>query len=369
MRILVVNTVPTDKNGITNVIFNYLTSMDKGVGIFDYISLNNPDERYEDIIRGFGGSVYVLSRASTKIISYVKSLRRIIKENKYDAVHIHGNSHTVILELFAAKMARCRVRIVHAHSTKCNSIIIHKLLSPFFSSLCTHRLACGEDAGRFMFGNKPFYVINNGIDTAKFAFNAEIRNSIRQKNQWNKCVVIGHVGYFFELKNQSFLVDVFDCLWRQHSNCRLVMIGEGPLKDNILNKVKSLGLIDAVCMTGNIDNVNEYLNAMDLIVMPSLFEGVPLTLVEQQANGLQCFVSDTITREADKTGNLTFISLEKSAGAWASIILSRKDSMTRAERSYTAIESIKKAGYDIHCSAMSLLGYYKKLYQKNERNR
>lgn len=359
MRILVVNTVPTDKNGITNVIFNYLTSMDKGVGIFDYISLNNPDEMYENMIRGYGGNVYVLPRLSSKIISYVKSLRKVIKDNKYDAIHIHGNSHTVALELVSAKMAGCQVRIVHAHSTKCGSVIIHKLLYPLFSALCTHRLACGEEAGRFMFGRKPFVVMNNGIDTDKFAFNAVIRNNIRKKNGWEHCVVIGHVGYFLEIKNQRFLVDVFNYIWHLHPNYRLVMIGEGPLKDVIHDKVESLGLSNAVCMTGSIDNVNEYLNAMDVIAMPSLFEGVPLTLVEQQANGLQCFVSDTVTHEADKTGNITFISLRKNAEAWAKIIMSTIDVQKREERSNAAIEYIKKAGYDIKSQAKVLEAFYK----------
>lgn len=359
MRILVVNTVPTDKNGITNVIFNYLASMDKGVGIIDYIALNNPDEKYKNVIRGFGGSVYVLPRCSSKIVSYFKSLRRIIYDNKYDAVHIHGNSHTVVLELLSAKMAGCQVRIVHAHSTKCGSVIIHKSLSPLFSALCTHRLACGEEAGRFMFGQKPFAVMNNGIDTDKFAFNSVVRNNIRVKNGWEHCVVIGHVGYFLEIKNQSFLVDVFNHIWHLHPDYRLVMIGEGPLKDIINDKVESLGLSDAVCMTGSIDNVNEYLNAMDVIAMPSLFEGVPLTLVEQQANGLQCFVSDTITREADKTGNISFISLRRDADAWAKTILSTIDVQKREERSKAAIEYIKKAGYDIKSQAKVLETFYK----------
>ena len=159
------------------------------------------------------------------------------------------------------------------------------------------------------------------------------------------------------------MVDVFECIHQQHPDYRLVMIGEGPLKDSIQKKVESMGLGDAVSMTGNVDNVNEYVNAMDLIVMPSLFEGVPLTLVEQQANGLQCFVSDTITREADKTGNLTFISLEKNAEDWAKIVMSTKDSLTRAERSKAAIESIKKAGYDIKSQAKTLEKYYKNAIQ------
>ena len=357
MKILIINTVPTEKNGITNVIFNYLSAADDTDNIFDYISLNDPDEVYKEAIRRVGGSIHVLKRSSKRLFSYISSLRNIIKVNAYDIVHIHGNSHTVILELIAAKKAGCRVRVVHAHSTKCNSLAVHKLLAPLFNYYYTQGIACGKDAGVFMFGEKPFTVMNNGIDTLKFAFNQQFRKEIREKLGWTGCKVIGHVGYFMTLKNQSFIVDVFECLYKQDSNYRLVLIGDGPMREEIQNKLDSKELGKMACLTGNIDNVNEYLNAIDTIVMPSLFEGLPLTLIEQQANGLLCVVADTITQEADKTGNLKFLSLKASLEDWVQAII-HEDGVSREDRSKKAIEDITEAGYNIKEQAKKLKSFY-----------
>lgn len=166
MKILVINTVPTDKNGITNVIFNYLKAMGNDVA-FDYVAINNPDAFYVNFLEEKGAALYSLKRKN--VLRYIWSLCKIIKQNKYDAIHVHGNSHTVILELLAAKLAGCKVRIVHAHSTGCNSVALHKLLAGLFDSLCTDRLACGESAGKFMFGLKPFKIINNGVDVGNYS--------------------------------------------------------------------------------------------------------------------------------------------------------------------------------------------------------
>ena len=167
MKILVINTVPTDKNGITNVIFNYLKAMGNDVA-FDYVAINNPDAFYVNFLEEKGAALYSLKRRN--VLGYIGSLCKIIKKNKYDAIHVHGNSHTVVLELLAAKLAGCKVRIIHAHSTGCNSVALHKLLAGLFDCLCTDRLACGESAGKFMFGLKPFEIINNGVDVEKFSF-------------------------------------------------------------------------------------------------------------------------------------------------------------------------------------------------------
>ena len=359
-KILIINTVPTEKNGITNVIFNYLSATEEKGGIFDYVSLNDPDEVYKAGIKRVGGTIYVLNRSSKGILSYLKSLNNIIKANTYDIVHIHGNSHTVVLELIAAKNAGCRVRIVHAHSTRCNSLVVHRILTPLFNYLCTHRIACGKDAGSFMFGRKPFTVMNNGIVTRKYAFKPQSRKEIKEKLGWVDCNIIGHVGYFMALKNQSFIVDVFESIYKQNPDYRVILIGDGPMREEIQNKLDSKGLSKMACLTGNIDNVNDYLNAIDVIVMPSLFEGVPLTLIEQQANGLPCVVADTITKEADKTGNLRFLSLKAPVEEWAQAVIS-EDGISREERSKKAIEDITKAGYSIEEEARTLVKYYQEL--------
>ena len=356
MKILVINTVPTDKNGITNVIFNYLKAMGNDVA-FDYVAINNPNVFYIKFLKEQGAALYTLKRRN--VLGYIGELCKIIKKNKYDAIHVHGNSHTVVLELFAAKLAGCKVRIVHAHSTGCNSVALHKLLADLFDCLCTNRLACGEEAGKFMFGNKPFEIINNGVDVEKFSYDYKTREALRVKLALaENDILIGHVGYFMPVKNQSFLIDVFAELAKNDSRYHLVLIGDGSMRTEIEQKVASLGLTNKVTFTGNIDNVSEFLNAIDIIIMPSLYEGLPLTLVEQQANGLQCVVSDTITAEADKTGNLHFLSLQASILDWVHTVENSHCMQNRALRSKDAIVAIEKAGYSIRKEAKKLVEYY-----------
>ena len=327
----------------------------------DYSSLNQPESYYLDIVEKSGGKVHVLPSRTKHLFSYWYGLYQLIKQEEYNIVHIHGNSHTVSIELSAAYMAGCGVRMVHAHTTTCKYAMAHKLLSPLFNLLCTHRLACGNAAGHFMFGDKPFVVVNNGVDTEKFAFDPDKRTSIRKELGWIDNPIIGHVGYFKEVKNQSFIVDIFNDLYNHDNKYRLILIGDGPLRGQVEQKVLDLGLSDVVCFTGNINNVNEYLSAIDLIVMPSLFEGLPLSLIEQQANGLQCVVSDTVTQEVDKTGNLLFLPLSLSAKEWANKIVAFHDDLSREERSRSAIERICESGYSIQEEANKLANYYNEI--------
>lgn len=357
MKILVINTVPTDKNGITNVIINYLNAMGNDVA-FDYVAINNPNVFYVNFFKEKGAALYTLNRRN--VLGYIGSLCKIIRKNKYDAIHVHGNSHTVVLELLAAKLAGCKVRIIHAHSTGCNSVALHKLLAGLFDSLCTDRLACGEKAGKFMFSNKPFKIIKNGVDVEKYSFDNKAREAFRVNLALAETdILIGHVGYFMPVKNQSFLVDVFAELARNDSRFHLILIGDGAMRTEIEQKVACLGLTNKVTFTGNIDNVSEYLNAIDIIIMPSLYEGLPLTLVEQQANGLQCVCSDTIAEEADKTGNLKFLSLNLGSVEWASEIRSFIKLDGRELRSKNAVKNIEKGGYSIYKEAQNLTAYYK----------
>ena len=365
MKILLINTVPTEQNGITGVIFNYLKAIDAKDITFDLLSLNTPSSQYSDIVEAKGGSVFVLPRLNG-ILAYWKSLRRLIKKNRYDAVHIHGNSHTVVLELSAAWTAGCVVRMVHSHTTTCKHVVVSRLLTQPFNMLYTHALACGDAAGRWMFGRRKFTIINNGVDTELYAFDEVKRIAIRKKQGWSGCKVIGHVGGFVETKNQGFIVEVFHELYVRDNTYRLLLIGDGPLRHGIELKVKEYGLTDVVCITGNINNVCDYLNAMDLVLMPSLFEGLPLTLVEQQADGLRCVVSDAITKEADKTENLMFLPLDMTASEWAERIhkIDIDNVDQRKARSHEAVERIRECGYSIQEEAKKMKEYYIKAIRR-----
>lgn len=339
------------------VIFNYLKAIETTNITVDLVSLNEPDPQYVKVVEDKGGRVHVLPRSGMKVFVYWNRLRKLVKSENYDAVHIHGNSHTVVLELSAVWFAGCNVRIVHSHNTTCTYTRIHKLMTFPFNRLYTHGLACGKLAGEWMFGNNPFEVINNGVDTELFGFKNSVAIAIRKEFGWQNNKVIGHVGSFTTVKNQTFLVDVFAEVYRRDTNYRLLLIGDGNLRNDVKEKVEFLGLTDAVKFTGNVDRVYDYINVMDLVVMPSLFEGLPLTLVEQQANGLLCVVADTITREADKTGALYYMSLKSPVEDWADMIMSL-NLFGREERSIAALECIRDCGYSIQEEAKKLRCFY-----------
>lgn len=360
MRILIINTSLTGKNGISNVIFNYLRVVDHNVITFDYITKKEPEKFYIEEVERYGGHVYVLPRDKKNLIKNFINYIRIVKAGKYHAVHIHTSSHTSVYELIVTFLAGCKNRIVHSHNTECNSVIVHKLLTPVFRLLCTHRLACGCDAGRWMFGTDSFTVLNNGVDTNIFAFNPDVRANMRI-DHGKADIIIGHVGTFNKAKNQSFLVEVFNSLRKKNLNYKLVMIGDGAMREKVEEQVNSYSLSDSVVFTGNVDNVEDYLNMMDIIVMPSLYEGLPLTLIEQQANGLQCICSDSITNEVDKTGNLFFLPLNKGADFWAEFIHNVDLGKNRQFTSQKAVMDIKSKGYSIQEEGKKLTSYYKSL--------
>ena len=367
IKVLLINTVATDRNGITGVLFNYLRNMKSDAFQLDLLSLNNPNQSYICEVKNRGGEVYVLPRLDG-IIRYMKELISLIKRNKYQVVHIHGNSHTVILELVSAWIAGCKIRIVHSHNTTCSIPLIHRILTPIFNLFYTHGIACGKEAGYWMFGRKPFTVFNNGVNTDIFAFNKRTRDLYRQElGVQEENILVGHVGLFNEQKNHSFLIKVFRELYNKDRRYRLLLIGDGELRPMIAELVNELGLKNAVCFTGSIPNVADYLNAIDLILMPSLYEGLPLALVEQQANGLKCIVSDAISKEADKTGNMLFLSLNNPAEKWAKTVLNL-NTVSRDDASKQSIEKIKRVGYCIQNEARRLedyyMGAYKKTYKK-----
>lgn len=363
MRILLINTVPTEKNGITNLIFNFLGTMGRQDAVMDYVAIGQPDPEYTRKIEAADGRLYVLSRSMRRVPGYVWDLRRVIRQGNYDAIHVHGNSATMALEMIAAWLGGCKVRMAHSHNTTCKHMTVHKLFSPIFQSLCTHRLACGREAGKWLYGARDFTVVNNGVDTRRFAFDPAARAETRRRYGIGEdTTLIGHVGLFNEQKNQSFLTEVLKLL--EGGDFRLMLIGDGELRPAVEEKAKAMGLGDRVIFTGTVSDVPEYLSACDCIAMPSLYEGLPLALIEEQASGLPCIVSDAITKEADKTGNLTFLPLSDPA-VWAEAIrgLPKAD---RAETSRTAVEAICACGYDVRSEAEKLKEYYQQAVKESK---
>ena len=359
MNILVISTVRYRSNGISNVIRNiYLNDAFKEDDISFLFPADNDAPMVEELEhKGF--KVYQFPRYEQGTLAYYRYVKQLVKKDNIEIVHVHGNSHALLIELLASKMGGCKIRICHSHNTTCNNVVIHKVLAPFFNILCTERLACGEAAGRWMYGNKQFQIINNGINTEKFRFNGEDRIRIRkQYGITDNEIVVGHVGNLNAQKNQTFLLDAMSNL-KNIEKYKLMLVGEGAKRVELEKKTLNLGLNNRVIFVGATQEVPAYLSAMDVITMPSLYEGLPLSLIEEQANGLTCVVSDNITREVDKTGLIKFASLDD-LSIWIKELECVQLDSDRTTSSKMAITRIKEAGYSIDNEAAKTRAIYEK---------
>ena len=357
MKVLVINTVRFKLNGISAVIKNYYQAMDKKNLQMDFVAIDEPSDEYRCFFEKNHLRCFVFHKKN--IASYFCKILDLCRKEKYDIVHIHGNSANMAIELFAVALGGVKVRIAHSHNTATMHPFMHNLLWPMFSKLCTTCLACGEDAGKWLYRDKSFTVLNNGIQTKDYAFSEEKRNAVRKElGIQDDEVLLGHVGNFIEQKNHSFLIDVFSKVHSENPKYKLLLISDGMLMPIIKDKVHSLGLDDAVIFLGKTLKVSEYLQGMDLFLLPSLHEGLPVVLVEAQAAGLICAVSNTVAKEADLTENSVFLPID-SAAPWAEAVkkLGYK-TRNREEDSTNNIALIKEKGYDIEQNADKLRQIY-----------
>lgn len=349
MMILMINTVPTEKNGITGVIMNILRTIDQRDLHFDLVCVNKPDDFYYEFFKSIGGNIYIIPRNVKKPYAYLRDLIKIIKKNNYEIIHAHGNSRTLALEMLAAKIGGCRIRIAHSHSTSCLYKSMHYLLTPLFKLLCNERIACGPEAGKWLYGNSSFKIINNGINLEKFKYSRKSREKIRSiMSLSEKDFLIGHVGDFHtDNKNQVFLIEMMKSLHELDKRYKLILIGDGQLRMHLSEVVSEYGLSDYVMFTGSVDNVNEYMSAMDLFVLPSIFEGIPLTVIEAQGNGLDCVLSDTISTSVNLTNKVHYLSIHKGTYSWIDYIKNFKLNPNRENASDENCNMIRSAGFDL----------------------
>ncbi|WP_289127926.1 glycosyltransferase family 1 protein [uncultured Clostridium sp.] len=307
-RILIVTTTYIGMEGISSVIMNYYRNIDRKKVQFDFAIGEGIDKTIKLEIENLGGKVYILPSRKKKTLKYIKELKKIAK-NKYEIAHVHGNSGTMYLDIHALKSAGVKTRIAHSHNSTCSHKFMHKLLKAHLNKEVTHGIACSKLAGDWIFDNS-YTVINNGIDISKFSFNKDIRESYKKELNLENKFVIGHVGRFSYQKNHEFLLDIFKGVHDKQKDSILVLVGDGELRNEIEAKIDKLGLKDSVILLGKRKDVSEIMQMMDVFVMPSRHEGLPVVLVEAQASGLKAFVADTITTECKVTDNINFFSLD-----------------------------------------------------------
>ena len=304
--------------GVESVIMNYYRHLDHSKVQFDFICDEDSTRIPYDEIKKLGGRVFIVPKYQN-LPKYLKALEKLFKENQYCIVHSNINTLSVF-PLYAAKKAGVPIRISHSHSTsnpkEWKRNLIKNILRPFSKRYATDYFACSELAGRYLFGNKAFdqgevKIIHNAIDVDKFKFDEVARKKLRKEfGIKDSTVVIGHVGRFVQQKNHTFLVDVFKEYHKKNPDSKLLLVGSGPLEDEIKKKVERLGLKDSVLFLGQRDDINKLYSVMDVFCLPSLYEGLPVVGVEAQAAGLPCVFSDKITNDTVITKDTTQSKLE-----------------------------------------------------------
>lgn len=302
--------VNMNRGGAETLIMNLYRNIDRSKIQFDF--LTSKEGVFDQEIIELGGRIhripYITDGGHRQ---YIKHLNQFFKENsQYKIVHSHMDKMSGFV-LRAAKKAGIAVRIAHSHSTQSEGNIATKLYK-FYAGIyieksASHFLSCSAEAAEWLFQNKvkETNILKNGIDFNKFKFSSLIRNSVRTINNISEdTFVVGHIGRFCTPKNHSFIIDIFSNLLKVEPNSLLILVGDGPLRPSIEEKVKQLNLSEKVKFIGVRNDVEHLLQAFDLFLFPSVYEGLPVTLIEAQGSGLPCLISDTITSEVDMKLNL-----------------------------------------------------------------
>lgn len=348
-------------DGVEAVIMNYYEHIDRTKVQFDFIVHNDNKIDITQKVEAMGGKVYKVTPYYKNPIAFMWDIYKVIKRHHYRIVHSNMNTLSAF-SLFAAWAAGAPVRILHNHSTsspgETKRNIMKFMLRPFARLFANHYLACSRLAGEWMYGRKMMdsgkvTIVNNAIDLKKYAFNPQKRNLLRKELGLADEFVIGHVGRFMFQKNHEFLIDVFAEAYKKNPHMALLLVGDGPLRPAMEEKVRKLGLTDHVKFLGLRNNVQDFYHVMDILVLPSHYEGLPVVGVEAQANGLPCLFSTKVTKETRLTHSAQFLDLEAGASMWAEEIISIK-----CERNKKAGDELRQAGFEIYKEAEKLVKFY-----------
>lgn len=355
--------------GIGAFVYNYQQHMNRKDIKIDYLLFDDEDNgAFDEKVKQLGSTVYVLPALKNirffllwfKIDEFMKAIGK-----NYDIIHLHSVNIAFMCFPIAKKYGVSNL-ISHSHATvysdKPINAFRNKILCLNLMKQANVYMACSKAAGEFLYGKENIenvIILNNAIECDRFKFRDTIRNEYRKKLDLENKFVIGNVGRFCEQKNQLFLIDIFLACLEKNANSELLLIGDGPMKCEVEDKVKKFGIENKVKFLGVRDDVDKILQSMDVFVLPSLFEGLPVIGVEAQASGLPLIISDTITRELN-LGNVTYVSLDESPKYWAKKILECNLKIDRMVQ----YQNVSNLGYDIKKEANKLYEIYTNLCSK-----
>lgn len=360
-----------DAGGAETFIINLFSQMDKGLFDVDFLVYEDKKYFYSDKVKELGGNVVALSKSesrffSIRLLKRWRRLYKLLKNGQYDVFHCNCDFSLKFVELFLAKKAGIEKRICHSHNSALEtttlkgkvSYIVHLVCRPILVHFSTDLLACSEESADWLFGKKnakrhKAIVINNGIDAEYYAFDKEAREQYRKEIGVENEILLGNVGRFTQIKNQKYIIDIVEFALRNNYKVKACLIGAGEEFKNVESIVKERCLDNNIVFVGTTDRVRDYLMAFDCYVMPSLYEGLPVSGIEAQATGLPCVVSSTVVRQLDITGNVSFVDLDAGVEYWWNEIL-KLSSLSRNDMK----DQVCQAGYDIGTIAKRVVDIY-----------
>lgn len=332
--------------GMENFIMNLYEKIDRDKFQFDFVVHVQKENDYRDQIEKLGGKIYEVPRLTKDPVGSLRKLYKIVKENRYPIVIRHTANALVAPQLLAAKMAGAKT-VCHSHNETDPQVKVHKAGKILMKLAADRRLACSPKAGKWMFDQQDFEIIHNAINVNKFTYSEEKANRIRQEFHLDGKHVYGHIANFIESKNHMFLLEVFREIANLDEKAVFFCLGEGDLRPKIEEKIRQLELEDKVVLTGIRHDAQDFMSAMDVLIFPSFFEGLPLTLIEAQIAALPAMISDTITKDVVITeGLVTMESIQETPQYWAKkamdILADSKGGSRQCQR-----QAIRQAGYDM----------------------
>lgn len=353
-----------ERGGLETMLMNYYRHMNRDKVQFDFLVHRQERAAYDDEIEALGGKIYRLPRLVPWNKSYLTVLNQFFDEHpEYKTVHVHQDCLSSVI-LKAANSHAVPVRIAHSHNANQDRNLKYPVKLWYRRSIpkyATALFACGRDAGNWMFGGAPYQIINNAIDAAEYSYAPVKRTEMRQRLGLADEFVVGHVGRFNPQKNHPFLLDIFAALLKKEPNAVLLLVGGGEDMPKMQAKARELGIADNVRFLGVRSDVADLMQTMDVFAFPSLYEGLPVTMVEAQAAGLSCLISDKVPPECVLTeGLVDVMPLSAGAEAWADAILKKRD-LPRTDR----CAEIAAHGFDITTEAVKLQEFYLNAYEQN----
>lgn len=356
-----------NRGGAETMVMNYYRNIDREKVQFDFMVHRSEKAAYEDEINELGGKIFRESPIRPwSSPHYTNAIKEFYStHSEYKIIHSHM-SELGYYDFLVAEKYNIPVRICHAHNAP-HGIDLKSPIRWYYKKRMlphiTHMFTCGQESADWLFGKKNsgrFIQLNNAVDSEKFVYNEETEKEIRRRYGLRNRFIVGHVGRFSVQKNHKFLIEIFNEIQKINPHSTLMLVGDGELRSEVLDLAKKLKIEDKIIVTGFINNVNEVIQCFDAFVFPSLFEGLSVTSIENQAAGNICFIPKEIPQQCVVTDNVNSISLKQSAYDWAKCIIDKSAEHQKQDMR----NEITKAGFDIKSNAKWLEEFYINEYNK-----